>query len=104
MKGYALVGRDKKKDAYDIYFSVYNFVGGPEGLAEACVPLLGNDVVRKGYEHIAGKFRHVDDFGPATVRKFLEESSGLGEMTPVQVQTDAFMRVSAWLRLMSPGS
>lgn len=103
MKGYALAGRDKKKDAYDIYFSVRNFIGGPTALAEACVPLLGNDVVHKGYEHIAGKFRHVDDFGPVTVRMFLEESSGLGEMTSDQVQTDAFMRVSAWLRLMNPG-
>lgn len=104
MKGHALVGRDKKKDAYDIYFSVRNFSGGPTALAEACMPLLGNDVVRKGYEHIAGKFRHEADFGPVTIRIFLEESSGLGEMTPDQVQTDAFMRVSAWLRLMNPGN
>lgn len=104
MKGHALVGRDKKKDAYDIYFSARNFSGGPTALAEACMPLLGNDVVRKGYEHIAGKFRHEADFGPVTIRIFLEESSGLGEMTPDQVQTDAFMRVSAWLRLMNPGN
>jgi hypothetical protein len=53
-----------------------------------------------GFEHIAGKFRHDEDFGPRTVRLFLEESAALGEMTPDQVQTDAFMQVSALLRGM----
>lgn len=98
MKGYALVGRDKKKDAYDVYFSVRNFAGRVEALAEACIPLLADEVALKGFENIAGKFRYETDFGPATVRMFLEESSGLGEMTPEQVQVDAFMQVNAWLR------
>lgn len=100
MKGYALVGRDKKKDAYDIYFSVRNYGGDPMALAVECAKLLGDEVARKGYEQIAGKFRHAEDFGPKTVRRFLEESAALGEMTPEQVQTDAFMQVSAWLRGM----
>lgn len=97
MKGYALVGRDKKKDAYDIYFSVRNHEGGIEPLAEACMPLLENGVALKGFANIADKFRDYSDFGPSTVRMFLEESSGLGDMTPEQVQQDAFMHVSAWL-------
>ena len=62
--------------------------------------LMGDEVARKGYEHIAGKFRHAEDFGPKTVRLFLEESAALGEMTPEQIQTDAFMQVSALLRGM----
>ena len=98
MKGYALEGRDKKKDAYDIYFSARNFVGGPPALAVECAKLMGNVVARKGYEHIAAKFRHAEDFGPKTVRLFLEESVALGEMTPEQVQTDAFMQVSDLLK------
>lgn len=28
MKGYAVSGRDKPKDAYDIYFSIRNYPGG----------------------------------------------------------------------------
>ena len=98
MKGYALVGRDKKKDSYDIYFSVRNYTEGTGALAGECAKLLGDPVARKGYEHIAGKFRHAEDFGPKTVRLFLEESSALGEMTPEQVQTDAFMQVSDLLK------
>jgi hypothetical protein len=100
MKGYALVGRNKKKDAYDIYFSVRNYAVDPAALAVECAKLLGCEVARRGYEHIASKFRHREDFGPKTVRLFLEESAALGEMTPEQVQTDAFMQVSALLRGM----
>ena len=100
MKGYALVGRDKKKDAYDIYFSARNYAGGPAALAVECAKLMDDAVARKGYEHVAGKFRHVEDFGPKTVRLFLEESAALGEMTPAQIQTDAFMQGSALLRGM----
>lgn len=98
MKGYALVGRDKKKDAYDIYFSARNYADGPEALAVECAKLLGDGVARRGYEHIAAKFRHAGDFGPKTVRLFLKESDALGEMTPEQVQTDAFMQVSDLLK------
>lgn len=100
MKGYALAGRDKKKDAYDIYYSARNYGGGPNALAVACSALLDDPVAKAGFAHIAGKFRHVGDFGPVTARQFLEESAALGEMTPDQIQTDAFMQVSAMLRGM----
>ncbi len=98
MKGYALVGRDKQKDAYDIYFSVRNFAGGPSRLAAESAALMSDAVARTGYGHIASKFRHADDFGPVTVRRFLEESAALGGLTPEQVQMDAFGQVSAFLR------
>ena len=94
MKGYTLVGRDKKKDAYDIYFSARNYSGGPEALAVECAKLLGDEVARKGYAHIAAKFRHAEDFGPTTVRVFLEESAALGEMTP---ETSPDRRIHAGL-------
>jgi len=41
MKGYALLGRNKEKDAYDaydVYYCIRNYPGGPEALAEACLP------------------------------------------------------------------
>jgi len=73
MKGYALVGRDKPKDARDIYFCVKNYSGGPVKLAAALKSRLSEKEVRVGLEHIAGKFRHESDFGPETVARFLDK-------------------------------
>jgi hypothetical protein len=100
MKGYALVGRDKHKDAYDIYFSVREFEGGPDALAAACRPLLDDPVALKGIKHIAEKFADDAAFGPATVRRFLSDSASLGAMTADQVQLDAYRQVRAWLDLL----
>jgi len=100
MKGYALNGRDKGKDAYDIYFSVRQFDGGPEALAEACLPLLDDPVVLRGYQCIAEKFTNDGAFGPVTVRQFMSESAALGGMTVEQVQLDAFRQVRMWLDLL----
>lgn len=98
MKGYALVQRDKMKDAYDIYFCVREFKGGIDVLAAECKALMGDGVVLQGYKHIAAKFAAEDGFGPETVRRFLAESEALGDMTPDQIRTDAFGQVSAWLK------
>ncbi len=100
MKGYALVGRDKMKDAYDIYFAIRAYEGGPAALADACRPLLDDPVARRGFEHIAGKFTAVDAFGPETVRIFTRESAALGDMTEEQIQRDAFGQVRAWLEAL----
>ncbi len=100
MKGYALVQRDKKKDAYDIYFCIRNHKGGIAALAAECVKLLDDPVVRQGFSNIAGKFGSEDAFGPQTVRLFVEGSNALGEMTPAQVQEDAFRQVRAFLEAL----
>lgn len=97
MKGYALAGRDKHKDAYDIYFSVREFEGGPDGLANACRQLLDDPIALAGFKHIASKFTSEAAFGPMTVRQFLGDSAALGHMTADQVQVDAFRQVKAWL-------
>jgi hypothetical protein len=100
MKGFALDGRDKPKDAYDIYYCVRNFPGGPEALAEACRPLLGDAVVRDGFSRIAAKFSDDDAFGPHTVSRFLGESGGFADMSPEQVRVDAHRQVRAWLKAL----
>lgn len=97
MKGYTLVQRDKKKDAYDIYFCVRNYQEGTEALAAECAKLLDDPVAREAFSNIAGKFDGSDSFGPQTVRVFLEGSAALGDMTAEQVQEDAFRRVRAFL-------
>lgn len=97
MKGYAIAKRQKHKDAYDIYYSVRNFPDGIGALVEATRPLLDVQSARKGYRFISEKFRDVEDFGPTSVRKFVEGSHLLGDRTADQWQQDAFGQVDAWL-------
>lgn len=100
MKGFALDGRDKAKDAYDIYFCVRNFPGGPAALAEACKSLLDDPVVRDGYSRIAAKFDSDDAFGPHTVSRFIGETGGFGNMNVDQLRVDAYRQVWAWLQAL----
>ncbi len=100
MKGFALDGRYKQKDAYDIYYCVRNFPGGPEALAEACRPMLEYEDSVVGYKHIDAKFKTVDSFGPTSVRRFVQGTSILEERTPDQWQQDAFGQVDVWLRAL----
>lgn len=100
MKGHAVQGRYKQKDAYDIYYCIRNYPGGPEALADACRPLLEHESGKVGFSYIADKFDSVDGFGPTCVRKFVEETKVLGERTPDQWQQDAFGQVDAWLRAL----
>ena len=100
MKGHAVEGRYKQKDAYDIYYCIRNYPGGPEALAEACRPLLGHASGAAGYHFIDGKFDSVDGFGPTCVRRFVEDTNVLGGRTPEQWQQDAFGQVDAWLKAL----
>jgi hypothetical protein len=100
MKGHALAGRYKQKDAYDIYYCIRNYPGGPEALAEACRPLLEHASGAAGYHLIAGKFDTVDGFGPTCVRRFVEDTDVLGDRSPEQWQQDAFGQVDAWLEAL----
>jgi nucleotidyltransferase AbiEii toxin of type IV toxin-antitoxin system len=101
MKGYAIVGRDKRKDAYDIWFCIRNFEGGEKALAEECKPLLEEEEAKQAFINISDKFRTEDDFGPRTVREFLEASPDkCGDMTLEQIQTDAYIRVNKWCKLL----
>ena len=100
MKGYAIENRLKRKDAYDIYYSVRNFPGGIDALVEATRLLLDVESARKGYRLISGKFRNIEDFGPTSVREFVEGSPLLGGRTGNQWQQDAFGQVDAWLRAL----
>ena len=97
MKGYAIANRLKQKDAYDIYYSIRNFPGGVDALVEATRPLLDFEAARTGYLNISKKFRHSEDFGPTSVRQFVDRPDILGERSADQWQQDAFGQVEAWL-------
>lgn len=100
MKGYALDGRIKQKDAYDVYFSIRNFPGGIEELAKECMPLLEHQSGVTGFGHIASKFKTPDDFGPTSVRNFVSDSDIMGDRSLDEWQQDAFGQVDAWARAM----
>lgn len=97
MKGYALTGREKPKDAYDIYYVIKHYEDGLDALGDACIPLLANPVAQTAYANIAGKFTAREAYGPQTVAKFLGESGALEGMSMAQATEDAYQQVRAWL-------
>jgi hypothetical protein len=100
MKGYALHGRHKQKDSYDVYYCIRNYTGGVEALVEGCRPILEHPSGVQGYKHIAAKFNTPEDYGPTSVRQFVQDTAILGERTPDQWQQDAFGQVNAWLKAL----
>jgi hypothetical protein len=98
MKGHAMNGRLKLKDAYDIYYCVLNYPDGIEALAKDCEAVLKYPSGEEGFRYIDQKFDTIDGYGPTSVRLFVEESRILGERTADQWQQDAFGQVDALLR------
>ena len=100
MKGFAVEKRHKQKDAYDIYYAIRNYPDGIPALAKACQPVLSDPEGQEGYLYIEGKFTSFVDYGPTSVRKFVEETDVLQERSPEQWQQDAFGVVDQWLKLL----
>lgn len=98
MKGYAIDKRDKPKDAYDIYFCIRNYPAGIDSLVADTLPILEIEAARTAFGNISEKFRSYDDYGPNCVRRFVQDSTILGQRTPSQWQQDAFGQIDAWLR------
>jgi hypothetical protein len=101
MKGHALAGRYKQKDAYDIYYCVRNYPEGIDALARECQPLLVHPSGERGFRYIAEKFDTFEGYGPTCVRRFVEDTHALGDRTPEQWQQDAFGQIDALLRAMT---
>ena len=74
MKGMALFDRSKEKDAYDIYYCIEHFVGGPEAMAREFALSSKNLLVREGLAKIRSKFASIHHIGPKWVADFLEIS------------------------------
>lgn len=97
-KGFALQQRDKPKDAYDIYYCVRNFCGGPSHLSDACQHMLDHEDVLRAYSYIDSKFATAESYGPRRVGQFLQEHHIMQDRTLQQWERDAFGQVEAWLR------
>ncbi|HDT12449.1 MAG TPA: hypothetical protein ENO01_02205 [Candidatus Marinimicrobia bacterium] len=94
MKGMALDDRYKEKDAYDIYFTVFNYPGGITGLAEEFEQLRKNKLVVEGLKKIKLKFKEIDSPGPVWVVNFLEIDD---QEERERIQRDAFERMNRFL-------
>jgi hypothetical protein len=91
MKGMALYDRVKEKDAWDIFFCVKNYPGGPEALVEEFRPHISHGLVKEGLQKIGEKFVSPDHTGPMFVADF-EEITDTEERE--LLQRDAFEQIN----------
>ncbi|RLI42055.1 hypothetical protein DRO69_10830 [Candidatus Bathyarchaeota archaeon] len=96
-KGLALKGRYKEKDAYDIYFVLRYFKGGPEKVAEEISKYLNESVISEAIKEIREKFRSVRAEGPFQVGYFLAPED---ETLRERVQGGAYLTVKAFLKFL----
>lgn len=100
MKAFALHGRLKEKDAYDIWFCLRHWPGGPRAVAALLRPHRGESEVVRAMQLLGLKFRSVDDFGPQAVATFVGAPSADERAF---VARDAFERVQALLGELQAG-
>ncbi|BCX49782.1 protocatechuate3,4-dioxygenase [Haloferula helveola] len=74
MKAFALIGRDKPKDAYDICYCLDHYAGGISELAEAWRSRKDDADVSKAIEYLGVKFESVESYGPMQVVEFHNET------------------------------
>lgn len=67
MKSYALRGRDKPKDAYDICYCLDEAPGGIDALAREWRRRIANPLVQEAIAILSEKFASADDYGPQQV-------------------------------------
>lgn len=75
MKAYALAGRDKPKDAYDICYCLDNVPGGIDAMARAWREWREDEVIVGAIARLREKFSSVDSYGPMQVAVFYDASS-----------------------------
>jgi hypothetical protein len=91
MKGMALDGRLKEKDAWDIYYCIREFPGGMDALAERLRPRIEHGLVREALGKIAVHFASPEHRGPRHVADFEEVADPEDREA---IQRDAYERVN----------
>ncbi|QDV36875.1 hypothetical protein [Tautonia plasticadhaerens] len=95
IKGITLSERKKPKDAYDIYFCVANYPGGPSELAKQFGSIIEHELARQGLQAIKEKFESIDSIGPVWAAQVtVEETGGSEELA----QRDAFEQLQAMIK------
>ena len=97
MKAFALGGRYKEKDAYDIHYMIANYKEGPLSVAGEFKPYLNNEVVQEGLLHIKEAFKDIRSNGPAWVANFYNITNEREYQIKI---ADAYKNVSKFLELL----
>lgn len=97
MKCYALRGRDKPKDAYDICFCLDQVADGGAAIAAIWRARMQDKDIAVGLDVLRTKFRTTDDYGPRQVVEF-HQSTDAAERG-IQAQR-AFQLVQRFLGLV----
>ena len=97
MKSFALGGRYKEKDAYDIHYMIANYKNGPFSVAGEFKQYLNNEVVQEGLSHIREAFKDINSNGPAWVANFYNIT---GEREYQIKIADAYKNISKFLELL----
>ncbi len=84
MKGFALEGRYKEKDAYDIYSVVDHFGDGPREVAELVRPYAEDPLMAEALGFIDDKFSSPSAVGPKFVADFYTTEFGEARQRRVQ--------------------
>lgn len=94
MKAYAMLEREKPKDAYDLNFCLENQPGGIPALAEEFARVIGDPAVQDVLTRLGKFFRDEDDRGP---RDVVEVEGQMGESRAIR-KLDVFTRVDDFLK------
>lgn len=91
LKALACRGREKPKDAYDLFYVLRNYGTGPAEVAERLRPYMEHTAVGRAREILASDFADVRRTGPRRVARFL----GMDDDDALKAEVVAF--VSAFL-------
>lgn len=94
MKAYAILERDKPKDAYDLNFCLENFPGGIPALATEFSAVIDDPKVKDALVRLADRFRDEEDRGP---RDVVEVEEPMGDARAIR-KFAVFTNVDDFLR------
>lgn len=81
MKAYAILERDKAKDAYDFHFCLQNYPHGIPALATEFIPVIDDPAVKDVFVRLADRFRDEESSGP---RRVVEVEQPMGESQAIR--------------------
>lgn len=96
LKALAFNQRGLYKDAYDLYYVVRNFGGGPEDVAKHLIPLLDASDARVAIDILKRDFTNPQGIGPRRVSEFLYQR------TDEDIQADVAGFISQLLKIAEP--